>query len=110
MEAELKYFHEHFVLCPVDKASKNIAIICKKYYIETILNECMKNTLSYCHVEDTGLDDIGNEIKEFIKDKVGLDVSTELINCLTLLCFPSFISLNFHNGLLYLMQIAQLNR
>ena len=47
VKAELDYFHENFVICPVDKASKNIAVICKRHYLQTILNECMNNSLSY---------------------------------------------------------------
>ena len=35
----LKQLHENFVLVPIDKAANNIAIICKKYYVETILKE-----------------------------------------------------------------------
>ena len=37
-----KYLDEiksEFVLVPIDKASNNIALICKKYYIEKVLNE-----------------------------------------------------------------------
>ena len=39
VKTELEYLHEYFVICLVDEASKNVAIICK-YYLETILNEC----------------------------------------------------------------------
>ena len=35
----LKTLHENFVLVPIDKASNNIAVICKKYYVEKILKE-----------------------------------------------------------------------
>ena len=35
----LKNLHTKFVVTPVDKASNNIAITCKKYYIKTILSE-----------------------------------------------------------------------
>ena len=35
----LENLHKNFVLVPIDKASSNIAIICKKYYVETILKE-----------------------------------------------------------------------
>ena len=35
----LKHIHDKFVLVPIDKASNNIAIICKRYYVEVILNE-----------------------------------------------------------------------
>ena len=36
---ELSSLHQHYVLTPVDKASKNIAITCKSFYLKTIFNE-----------------------------------------------------------------------
>ena len=33
---ELNKLHENYVLTPVDKASKNIAITCKQFYLKTI--------------------------------------------------------------------------
>ena len=35
----LKELHSKFVLVPIDKASNNIAIICKRFYVEEILKE-----------------------------------------------------------------------
>ena len=35
----LRNLHDNFVLVPIDKASNNIAVICKKYYVEIILKE-----------------------------------------------------------------------
>ena len=35
----LKKLHDRFVLVPVDKASNNFAIICKKFYIEVLMKE-----------------------------------------------------------------------
>ena len=35
----LKQLHVRFVIVPVDKASNNFAIICKKFYIETLMKE-----------------------------------------------------------------------
>ena len=34
-----KRFSKHYVLVPADKASNNIIVVCKKYYVEVILNE-----------------------------------------------------------------------
>ena len=45
VKIELEYFHKYFVICPVDKASKNVSIICKRFYLETILNECIDNCI-----------------------------------------------------------------
>ena len=35
----LENLHKNFVLVPIDKAGNNIAIICKRYYVEVILKE-----------------------------------------------------------------------
>ena len=35
----LKNLHKNYVLVPIDKASNNIAIVCKRYYVEVILKE-----------------------------------------------------------------------
>ena len=41
---ELNQLHEKYVLTPVDKTSKNIAITCKPFYLETIYKELYSNT------------------------------------------------------------------
>ena len=41
----LRKLHEDFVLVPADKAAKNIIVICKKYYIETLIKELGINSL-----------------------------------------------------------------
>ena len=35
----LSNLHSKFVIVPIDKASSNVAIICKRYYIQKLLNE-----------------------------------------------------------------------
>ena len=35
----LEQLHQKFVFVPIDKAGNNIAIICKRYYVEVILKE-----------------------------------------------------------------------
>ena len=35
----LENLHKQFVLVPIDKASNNVAIICKRYYVEVVLKE-----------------------------------------------------------------------
>ena len=35
----LKDFREHYVLVPADKASNNVLIVCKKYYLDVVLRE-----------------------------------------------------------------------
>ena len=35
----MKHLKKNCVLVPIDKAPKNAPIICKRYYVEVILNE-----------------------------------------------------------------------
>ena len=35
----LNLFHEKYVMTPIDKASSNVSVICKRYYVEVILKE-----------------------------------------------------------------------
>jgi hypothetical protein len=88
LNTELNYFHEFFVLCPIDKASKNVAIICKKYYVETIINECRLNTKSYSDVSTLSIDDIYSEQLQYLK-RIGLksDVKDSLPH---MVLFPKF--------------------
>ena len=39
VKSELSKLQDDFVIVPVDKAAKNISIICKKYYIDVMSNE-----------------------------------------------------------------------
>ena len=41
---ELKRLKEPFVLAPIDKAANNIGFICKKYFLEVLLQETKSNT------------------------------------------------------------------
>ena len=58
VKKELNSLHDKFVFCPVDKATKNVAIVCKKYYLSKILSECVGNSESYEDVtkSDTAID------------------------------------------------------
>ena len=67
VKTELKFIHEHFVITPVDKAAKNIAIICKHYYISKLLNECF-NSSTYVHVLNTSTTDICKSQKGFLSE------------------------------------------
>jgi hypothetical protein len=44
---ELNKLHENYVLTPVDKASKNIAMTCKQFYLETIYRELYNNNTDH---------------------------------------------------------------
>ena len=59
VQRELSKLKEDFVLVPVDKAGKNISIICKKYYIEVMANEVLNS--------DT-LEDVSNDKTHFLSN------------------------------------------
>ena len=40
----LKRLHDDFVLVPADKAANNVTVVCKRYYIETLIKELGINT------------------------------------------------------------------
>ena len=35
----LRRLHDDFALVPADKAANNVIVVCKKYYIETLIKE-----------------------------------------------------------------------
>ena len=43
----LTELRDNFVLVPVDKATKNIALICKRFYMEVLLKEMQSNAETY---------------------------------------------------------------
>ena len=73
VKKELQGLHDNYVIVNADKASNNIIITCKKYYLK-----CMK--------EELGLNDIdnkGNKTYKFIKDKSIndiIDIHNEYMN------------------------------
>ena len=90
VKTELQHIRKYFVICPIDKATKNIAIICKRYYLKTILGECMNNTQSYCNVLNMGIDDICNTQKEFLVNKLKVDTSVSKDELPHIILFPKF--------------------
>ena len=71
----LNELHEKYVLVPINKATNNIAIICKKYYVTVILKEI-------------GILDAGNETyekidknqEEIIRDNLEYNTRLKLSN------------------------------
>ena len=56
----LKTLHSKYVITPIDKASKNIAIICKKFYINSLMDELgipgnSSATYEVSHIEKTSI-------------------------------------------------------
>ena len=61
VKQELSKLKEQFVFVPMDKAAKNVSLVCKKFYLETMTNE----------IEDsTTFEMVSNNIDEFLQDLV----------------------------------------
>ena len=49
VKKSLTELHNDFVITPIDKASNNVSIICKKFYIDTLKSEVQSsNTFKLC--------------------------------------------------------------
>ena len=73
VQTALKDLHEKFVVVPIDKASNNVAIICKRFYIQKLLDEVGvpgDNSPTYKLSNKNSADIINNNIS--ICDKFGL--------------------------------------
>ena len=72
VKSNLRDLHKNFVLVPTDKAQNNISIICKKFYVDSLLKEVSfsldslesKNDGTYITVDDS----LDNIITKHIED------------------------------------------
>ena len=77
----LRRLHDDFVLVPADKAANNVIVVCKKYYIETLIKELGINTTNISpnstYIPSTdSFDEILKSHCKFI-ESVGLEMSEE---------------------------------
>ena len=60
-QRHLKYlddFQEQYVLVPADKASNNVIVVCKKYYLEVVVNELHNDDSTACKTYEEHLDEV----------------------------------------------------
>ena len=72
----LHYLHElqsKYVLVPVDKAANLIIVVCKKYYLEVVLNE-LRTTNTYKHVDRECMDVVIEHLKFMTNYKLYVDL------------------------------------
>lgn len=81
---DLKKLHEEYVLVPTDKASNNVTIVCKKFYVSLINKEILSNNFQ---VIDKTPQSIVEEHKQFL-DTVGIKMETENERLPYLYCTP----------------------
>ena len=115
------------MLVPVDKAAKNVAVICKRFHTEVLLEEMESNSDTYTKKSEdcTALSSIHHHFVKTLNlsptcDKLpynywgGVESWTHLHLLGTTYWDPltgllDFINLPCHNTSLYLMQIAKSN-
>ena len=73
----LSQLHELYVITPTDKATNNISMICKKYYLETLINE-LENTPSY-ELVNQSMDSIVDAHKIMFKEHHVMDVDDDTL-------------------------------
>ena len=90
----LRKLHDDFVLVPADKAANNVIVVCKKYYIKTLIKELGINTTNISpnstHIPST--DSFHEILKSHCKfiESVGLEMSEEDKNLPYLYWTPKF--------------------
>ena len=73
----LSDLQEKYVIVPIDKASNNVAFICKRYYALVILQELGllgSSTPTYTSIENRSPEDIINQHKADLKDQFNIIV------------------------------------
>ena len=68
----LKQLHKTYVFVPIDKAGNNIAIICKRYYVEVILKEIGDGNSTYEKSSKTVEDVVEDNV--MYSERLGLEV------------------------------------
>ncbi|CAF0815261.1 unnamed protein product, partial [Didymodactylos carnosus] len=89
---ELKALHEKYVLVPIDEASKNVAVICKRFYLEKILAEIGYYTPSDTYKIDDKFDPselIDSQCK-VLKEDYNIDVADNMKKLPFIYWIPKF--------------------
>ena len=74
-------FKERFVIVPIDKASGNVAFICKRFYAKVLLEELgllgQSGSSTYESLQNKDIGEIVNSHSEYLMTKFGLEVPSE---------------------------------
>ena len=99
MKDTLRRLHDDFVLVPADKAPNTVIVVCKKYYIETLIKELGINTtnISRNSTYNPSIDSFDEILKSHCKfiESVGLEISEEDKNLPYLYCTPKLHKVPF---------------
>ena len=85
--------HANYVLVPVDKAANNVIVVCKKYYIDTLVKELGTNSENCNNPKNILVDNLFETILKIhsnFSTSVGLEMSEEDQNLTYLYWTPMF--------------------
>ena len=88
IQEHLEKLHGKFVFVPVDKASNNVSIICKKYYLQTLTNE-VQNTPTFSQYNGSGEEIIASH-KSVIENEFHIKIGDENESLPYLYWLPKF--------------------
>ena len=71
----LNKLHENFVVVPADKASNNIIVVCKKYYLDVVIKELNLNN-TYKEVHNKGVNIISRHL-DYMKNDIDVQEQHE---------------------------------
>ena len=78
---ELNKLHERFVVVPIDKATGNVAVICKRHYANVLVSELGlkdNNSTTYIQINDTDPDHIVDKNLDDLSKRFGIkDIKSE---------------------------------
>ena len=68
---ELEELKKEYVIVPIDKASNNIGLVCKKYYLEVLIKETQTDTYQTCQKE------VGEIVDTLVKKSNDMNIKVE---------------------------------
>ena len=81
VKRSLEELQEKYVIVPIDKASNNVAFICKRFYANVLLKELGligQESATYCQVHDQDIDSVVTQHCADLKNKFNITVPTDM--------------------------------
>ena len=72
----LNKLHENFVHVPADKPSNNVIVVCKKYYLDVVINALNLNN-TYKEVHNNSMNIISRHLDYMVKNHIDVQVQHE---------------------------------
>ena len=88
VQQDLEILKQKFVFVPVDKASNNVAIICKKYYLQSLSNE-LQNTPTF-RLDNFSEEEVRANHQSVIEDEFHIKIGNDNESLPFLYWLPKF--------------------